>query len=331
MVAAFSISQCLSNPKKAIMTARVMRTALTAALSLGGSAALLCLGLPAFAAPASFPAHFAAPSLQIGSGDAGDMADDMSATGLKDYTLAFLIPQSGCTPQWEYNSDPVGSFSSQIAALKSSGGDVIISFGGEAGGELAQTCTSVSDLTAAYANVVNTYGVTRLDFDIEGSTLDDSASNTRRNQALAALQAQDPSVQVDYTLAVAPNGLPSEEMGVLQDAQSNGVTVSTVNIMTMDFGDGQNALDDAESAAQATAGQLANLYGISNSQAYGMMGLTPIAGQNDDNEYFSQSDASTLESFAASNGVQELAFWEVGGYDKPTGYAYSTIINQITG
>ena len=30
------------------------------------------------------------------------------------------------------------------------------------------------------------------------------------------------------------------------------------------------------------------------------MGLTPIAGQNDDNEYFSQSDASTLESFAAS-------------------------------
>ena len=32
----------------------------------------------------------------------------------------------------------------------SAGGNVIISFGGEAGGELAQTCTSVSSLTAAY-------------------------------------------------------------------------------------------------------------------------------------------------------------------------------------
>ena len=285
---------------------------------------------PAFAA-ASFPAHYAAPYLQIYNGDAGDMAADMSATGVKYYTLAFLIPQSGCTQQWEYNGDPVGAFTAQINSLKSAGGDVIISFGGAAGGEVAQTCTSVSSLTAAYANVVNTYGVTRLDFDIEGSTLSDTASNNRRNQALAALQAQNPAVQIDYTLAVAPNGLPSAELGVLQNAKNNGVKVSLVNIMTMDFGNGHNALNDAISAAQATAGQLASLYGISTAQAYAMMGLTPIAGQNDDNEFFSQSDASTLESFAASNGVQELSFWEVDGYDKPTGYAYSRIFNAIGG
>ena len=286
---------------------------------------------PAAAAATSFPAHYAAPYLQIASGDAGDMAADMSASGDKYYTLAFLIPQSGCTPEWEDNGDSVGAFTSQINSLKSAGGNVIISFGGESGGEIAQTCTSVSSLTAAYANVVNTYGVTRLDFDIEGSTLGDSASNNRRNQALAALQAQDPAVQVDYTLAVAPNGLPSQELGVLQNAQSNGVKVSVVNIMTMDFGNGQNALNDALSAAQATAGQLSSLYGISTAQAYGMMGLTPIAGQNDDNEVFTQANASTLESFAASNGVQELSFWEVDGYDKPVGYAYSKIFNAITG
>jgi chitinase len=283
------------------------------------------------AAAASFPAHYAAPYLQITSGDAGDMAADLSASGDSSYTLAFLIPQSGCTPEWEDNGDAVGAFTSQVNSLKSAGGNVIISFGGESGGELAQTCTSVSSLTAAYANVVNTYGVNRLDFDIEGATLGDTASNNRRNQALAALQAQNPSVQVDYTLAVAPNGLPSAELGVLQSAQSYGVKVSVVNIMTMDFGNGQNALADAESAAQATASQLASLYGISTSQAYARMGLTPIAGQNDDNEYFSQANASTLESFAASNGVQELSFWEVDGYDKPTGYAYSKIFNQITG
>jgi chitinase len=258
------------------------------------------------------------------------MAADQAATGLKYYTLAFLIPQSGCTPQWEDGGNSVGAFASQISAVQAAGGNVIISFGGESGGELAQTCTSVSSLTAAYANVVNTYGVNRLDFDIEGGTLGDTASNNRRNQALAALQAQDPSVQVDYTLAVAPNGLPSAELGVLQSAQTYGVKVSVVNIMTMDFGNGQNALADAESAAQATSSQLASLYGISTSAAYARMGLTPIAGQNDDNEYFSQANASTLESFAASNGVQELSFWEVDGYDKPVGYAYSKIFNQIT-
>ena len=282
-------------------------------------------------AAGSYPAHYAAPYLQIDNGDAGDMAADLSASGVKDYTLAFLIPQSGCTPQWEDGGNSVGAFSAQINSLKAAGGNVIISFGGESGGELAQTCTSVNSLTAAYANVVSTYGVNRLDFDIEGSTLSDTAANTRRDQALAALQAQDSSVQVDYTLAVAPNGLPSQELGVLQDAKAQGVKVNLVNIMTMDFGNGQNALNDALSAAQATSGQLASLYGISTAQAYAMMGLTPIAGQNDDNEVFSTANASTLESFAATNGVGELSFWEVDGYDKPAGYAYSKIFNAITG
>jgi chitinase len=179
--------------------------------------------------------------------------------------------------------------------------------------------------------VVNTYGTNRLDFDIEGGVLGDTTSNARRNSALAALQAQNPSVQVDYTLAVDPTGLPSQELGVLQDAKSKGVKVSVVNIMTMDFGDNQNALNDAESAARATSGQLASLYGISTSAAYGMLGLTPIAGQNDDNENFTQANASTLESFAASNGVAELSFWELDGYDKNVGYAYSRIFNGISG
>ncbi|MFE9427372.1 ricin-type beta-trefoil lectin domain protein [Kitasatospora sp. NPDC006697] len=305
--------------------------AVLAATALASSAALLGTAGQAHAAAPALPAHFAAPYLQLSDGTAGDLASDLNATGLKYYTLAFLIPQSGCTAQWEDGGAGVGAYTSQINALKAAGGTAIISFGGASGGELAQTCTSVSALTAAYANVVNTYGITRLDFDIEGGTLGDSAANQRRNQALAALQAQNPAVQVAYTLAVDPTGLPGEEYGVLTDAKSKGVNVSAVNIMTMDFGNGQNALNDAESAARGTAGQLAGLYGISTSAAYGRLGLTPIAGQNDDNEYFSQSDAQTLEGFAAANGVQELAFWEVDYYDKPTGYAYSRTFNQLTG
>src|SRR6202034_2519772 len=162
----------------------------------------------------------------------------------------------------------------------------------------------------------------------------DTAATSLRDQALAALQAEDPAVQVDFTLAVSPQGLPTgsgSEYALLQDAQAAGVKVSTVNIMTMDFGAGSNDLADAESAAQGTASQLSSLYGISTSAAYAMMGLTPIAGTNDDGTYFSTANASSLESFAASNGVTELSFWEVDGYDKPTGYQYSSIFNKITG
>ncbi len=87
--------------------------------------------------------------------------------------------------------------------------------------------------------------------------LSDTAATSLRDQALAALQAQDPAVQVDFTLAVAPNGLPTgngSEYALLQDAKAKGVKVSVVNIMTMDFGAGSNDLADAESAAQGDRG-----------------------------------------------------------------------------
>jgi chitinase len=314
---------------------RSLALTVAAATALGSGGLAFATAQSAAAAGSALPAHFAAPYLQISSSDAGDMAADMAATGLKYYTLAFLTSQSGCTLQWEDGGNSVGSFASQISSLQSAGGNVIISFGGEGSTELAQSCTNVSQLTAAYLNVVNTYGVNRLDFDIEGGTLSDTAATSLRDQALAALQAEDPSVQVDFTLGVSPQGLPTgtgSEYALLQDAKSKGVKVSTVNIMTMDFYDGtNNDLGDAESAARGAASQLASLYGISTSAAYAMMGLTPIAGTNDDGSVFSTGNASSLESFAASNGVQELSFWEVDGYDKGTGYQYSSTFNKITG
>jgi chitinase len=306
------------------------RVLLAVAVPLVAGAAVLTTSF-ASAAGSAFPAHYSAPYLQISDSDAGDMAADMSASGDKYYTLAFLTPRSGCTAEWEDGGDSVGAFTSQIGSLQAAGGNVAISFGGAQGGELAQTCTSVSSLTSAYANIVSTYGVNRLDFDIEGSVLSDTAATARRNQALAALQAQNPNVQVDYTLAVNPDGLPSKATDLLSQAQSDGVHVSVVNIMTMDFGDGENALNDALSAAQGTAGQLAGLYGISTAQAYNRLGLTPIAGQNDDNENFTQANAATLENFAASNGVAEMSFWEIDEYDKATGYAYSKVFQKIAG
>ena len=322
-------------------TPRIFRkprsVALVAAVvtALGSAGLAVAAAGPAAAAGSAFPAHYAAPYLQISTSDSGDMAADMSVSGDKYYTLAFLVSAGGCTPDWEDGGYSLGTFNSQISAIQAAGGNVIISSGGAGATELAQTCTNVSQLTAAYQNIVNTTGSTRLDFDIEDSNLANTAATARRDQALAALQAQDPAVQVDFTLGVNANGLPTgsgSEYAVLQDAKAKGVKVSVVNIMTMDFYDGSNNdLGDAESAAEATAGQLSSLYGISTSAAYNMMGLTPIAGVNDDGTDFSISNAQSLESFAATNGVQELSFWEVDGYDKGTGYQYSSIFNKITG
>jgi chitinase len=308
----------------------IRSTARTAALALAVLGGLAVTG-PANAAD-SYPAHYSAPYLELSDSSVGDMAADLAATGTKYYTLAFLIPNGGCNQIWEASGQGVGAYTTQIQALKNAGGTVAVSFGGAAGGEVALTCTNVTSLQAAYANVVNTYGITHLDFDIEESTFQNAAANTRRNQALAALQVANPSVAVDFTLAVAPDGLPTAQLNLLKDAVAKGVKINAVNIMTMDFGDGENALNDAKSAANATHTQLASIFpGLTSAQLWNKIGLTPIAGQNDDNEFFSQADAQNLETFAATNGVQKLAFWEVHSYDKATGWAYSRIFNQITG
>jgi len=321
----------------ALTSARRISTRRTAALVATAltTAVVPALVTVAAAAPAqasgSFPAQYSAPYLQISSGDTGDLAADLKASGDKYYTLAFLVPKSGCTPMWEDGNASMTAFTSQVNSFKSAGGVVIPSFGGESGGELAQTCTSVTSLTAAYAAVVKAYGVNRLDFDIEGDVLDDTSANSRRDQALAALQKADPSVQIDFTVPVDPTGMESDATAMLKDAKSKGVSVNLVNIMVMDFGAGDNPLTDSESAAKASEKQLASIYGGSAAQNWARLGLTPIAGQNDspDNEVFTTGNASSLESFAASNGVQELSFWEVDGYDKGDGYAYSKIFNKI--
>ena len=114
-----------------------------AATGLAAGGVLLSAGQSQAATP-SLPAPFSAPYLQIASSDAADLAKDMSASGDKYYTLAFLTPSSGCTPEWEDNGDTLKAFTKQVSSLQSAGGNVLISFGGAAGGELAQTCTSVS-------------------------------------------------------------------------------------------------------------------------------------------------------------------------------------------
>ncbi len=69
------------------------------------------------------------------------------------------------------------------------GGDVVPSFGGysadQGGTEIADSCTSVPKIAKAYEKVVTTYGVTRLDMDVEAKSLSNKAGIARRSEAIA--------------------------------------------------------------------------------------------------------------------------------------------------
>lgn len=241
------------------------------------------------------------------------------STGQKFYTLAF-ITGNGCNADWagtiplNQTSTYLPNLDSDISYVRSQGGDVIISFGGEAGQELAQTCSSASTLQAQYQAVVTKYSAAHLDFDIEGGEQGDATTYDRRDTALAALQAANPGLTISFTLPSATTGLLSDSLGLLNNAVSHGVNFNIVNLMTMDYGSADSNMgQESINAANGLYSELKMIFpSKSASQLWSMVGITPMIGQNDSSgEVFSLSNAQQVLTFAQQNKIGELAFWEV--------------------
>jgi chitinase len=264
-----------------------------------------------------FPAHFSAPYAETWL-SSSTLMTALNATGSKYFTLAFVISQGTCNAA--INGDTAitdSGWNSAVNSVRAAGGDVMWSFGGASGTELT-SCSTVAAMQAQYQRVIDQFNLTRIDLDIEGSTLSDTGANDRRNQALANLQAmyasQGRTLAVDYTLPVNPTGLDGSGLSLLNNAKSHNVNVSIVNIMTMDYGSPMDMGAAAVQAANALHSQLAGIWNTKTSaQLWAMEGNTPMIGVNDTtSEVFTTGNATTLESFAASNGIGLLAFWALG-------------------
>lgn len=238
-------------------------------------------------------------------------------TGAKYYTLSFILGNN-CQAEWWHETaksalPPIVAPSRTpdrmmiaITQLRKLGGDVVISFGGAAGQELALTCPDALSLQKQYQNVINTYRVTHLDFDVDSAA--DATSIDRRNQALAALQKVNRNLVISYTLPSDTNGLTANGLSVLQNAVKNGVKVSLVNAMAMDYYGGAPADkmgQNAITAAQAVEKQVASI------PLSAKIGITPMIAQNDaSTEIFTPQDATTLLNYAQGDSrIGELSMW----------------------
>ncbi|WP_329442715.1 cellulose binding domain-containing protein [Streptomyces canus] len=298
------------------------------------------------ATPTPTPTSTASPSVSTGFAPyvdtslypAFDLLASAASTGVKNYNLAFVTDGGGCTPKWggvtDLASDAVAQ---QIGALRAKGGDVRVSFGGASGSELATTCSSADALAAAYGKAVDAYGLTKVDFDVEGGALPNTAANTRRAQAIAKLQSQHPGLDVSYTLPVMPEGLTQDGVDLLANAKANGVKIDTVNIMAMDYGPAYSGDMGtyAEQAATATQAQVKGVLGLSDSAAWNAVAVTPMIGVNDvASEIFKVEDASQLVTFAKAKGLGGLSMWsatrdkQCSGGAKPSADATCSSIVQ---
>ena len=265
-----------------------------------------------------------APYIDMGLTADWQLTTIQQQSGIQVFTLGFVVGNGGCTPTWggvgatvANDTLPNGTtIVSLVQGVRAAGGDVIISFGGASGTELAQGCTTVSTLQAAYQAVLNKYSVNsstpvRLDFDIEGGATTDQASITRRDQALKNLKSANPGLVISYTLPVLPTGLIQSGVNILNSVKTDGLSLDVVNVMAMDYGSandngGQMGLS-AQQAATNTHNQVVAA-GLSAT-----IGVTPMIGINDTNtEIFQLSDAQSLLNFANANSyITRLAMWSV--------------------
>ena len=260
--------------------------------------------------PNPFPSRICAP--YVACWTSLSVSALASRTGNKFYTLAFIISDNSANsaPYWN-GTMPMSDdkYVADISTLRAQGGDVIISFGGQGGKELALVHSKVSTLQAAYQQVLSKYNPRWVDFDIEGATIFDTAANTRRNQALRNLQAANPGLIVAYTVpSTSPDsGITQSTLKLLENAKANGVDVGIVNIMAMNYGTticgdmGQYAIN----VASHTRTQL-NALGIPAS-----VGITPMIGVNDyPCENFTLADTRTVLNYANANSyIGLLSFW----------------------
>jgi hypothetical protein len=253
-----------------------------------------------------------------------------AASGIKTFTLAFIVSGNRCVAAWG-GTVPISTdatIAAGIAQIRKAGSDVIVAFGGYDGLELGQTCTDVPSLQAAYQSVIDKYHVEIIDLDVEHTAIEDPISIDRRSQALRALAAANPGLQINYTLPATPAGLTDLSVNVIKSAVKYGTPVAVVNAMAMDYGSpvltgamGPNAV----AAASAALCQLKSL-GLN-----ARVGITPMIGVNDSaGEVFTLDDAQVVLNYALanSNSIVLLSFWSVG---RDNGGCLGTVVHNCSG
>jgi hypothetical protein len=311
-------------------TARRPRIVTVAALAAATSG-VIAAGPAAAQTYTPLPAHVYAPYYETYlAPNTASIADTATASGAKYFTLAFLqsTGKNSCSLDWNGNSSqPLNYYASDIAALRAAGGDVIPSFGGysadHGGTEIADSCTNVQSIAADYEQVITTLGVTRLDMDVESSSLNNTAGIARRNQAIALTEqwaaANGIPLQIQYTIPVEQYGLDPNGEAVLQNAVTEGATVTSVNIMVFDYYIAKEGVVEmgtaAKNAATNTHTQLQSIFpSLTSAQISNMEGITMLPGVDDlrkKTEVTYEPDATTMLNFAQSNNMNFLSIWAI--------------------
>ncbi|MGW0880282.1 lectin [Streptomyces sp. NPDC002671] len=256
-----------------------------------------------------------APYLYNGWGSPPNPSTITSATGVKWFTLAFVLSNGYCNPQWDGSRPLTGGVDQQtVNTVRAGGGDVIPSFGGYSGNKLESSCSSAGELAAAYQKVISAYGLKAIDIDIEADAYSNATVQQRTVDALKTVKADNPGLKAYITIGTGQSG---PDTSLINRAAGSGLTADAWAIMPFDFGGaGQNMGNLTTQAAEGLKNALKNAYHYSDDQAYRDMGISSMNGITDQNETVTVNDFRTILAYAQQHHLARLTFWSANR-DRP--------------
>ncbi|SCE95113.1 Fibronectin type III domain-containing protein [Micromonospora coriariae] len=260
----------------------------------------------------------AAPYLYPGWGDPPAPATVMSATGVKWFTIAFVLSGGGCTPAWD-GGGPLagGAHASTIAAIRAAGGDVIPSIGGWSGNKLGPNCSSASALAGAYQQVINAFGLRAIDIDIENSDeFENEVVQDRILGALKIVKQNNPGLKTIVTFGTTTTGPSYYGTRLINQAAALGANIDTFTIMPFDFGGGANMYQSTINAAEGLKNTLKTAFGWSDATAYAHMGISGMNGLSDQQELTTPATWTQIRDWAKARALSRFTFWAVNR-DRP--------------
>ncbi|MFF4347137.1 carbohydrate-binding protein [Streptomyces sp. NPDC001530] len=260
------------------------------------------------------PGMAVAPYEYFGWGNPQSPTSVMSATGVKWFTLAFILSDGSCNPAWD-GSRPLtgGDDQAKINSIRSAGGDVIVSFGGWSGNKLGEKCTSASALAGAYQKVINAYGLKVIDIDIENTEWSSATVRQRVIDALKIVKANNAGLKTIITFGTTTNGPDSTGVDMINRGANSGLANDIWCIMPFDFGGGTSNMGTLTTQAmEGLKGKVKAAYGYSDATTYAHIGLSSMNGKTDDaGELVRVSDFQTMLAYAQQHHIARLTYWSV--------------------
>ncbi len=271
--------------------------------------------------PAKMPA---APYLYLGWGNPPSATSVMSQTGVRAFTMAFILSSGGCNPAWDGSRPLTGGVDQQtINAIKAAGGQVQISFGGWSGNKLGPNCSTPAAYAGAVQQVINAHQPHVVDFDIENADeFENTAVQDRILRGLIIVKQNNPNVKIAVTIGTGRSGPEGAGTRLINRAAELGVPIDNYTIMPFNFGS-SNIAQDTINASEGLKNQLKAANGWSDAQAYAHMGISGMNGSSDQGEVTTTAAWTQIRDYARNNGLTRLAFWSVNR-DQP-GFEFTRI------